>query len=70
MNNTINGKFYRAAYDFHKRWTPYPKDLKEWDAMLNEACAVTRQNGSDPLLVSLIVSVIEDLERESKGVQF
>ena len=55
------------AFDFHKRWGPFPRDLGEWEAMSNEACVITRQNESNPFLIGLLAVIIEEMEHEEKA---
>lgn len=68
----LKNEFYRIAYEFHKRWTPFPADMAGWEQMGNEACKICFERGNDPFLIDLMVAVMNDVgneyEKSKEGV--
>lgn len=71
---SIDGKrdynaMYRATHEFHKRHTPPRLDEGYWQEVANDMTAIAKRFNSDPFVMSLLVSVFDELERECKAMQ-
>lgn len=62
----LNNKWYRLAYEYHQKWSPYPKTEDDWRKAAEEAGLISDANGNDPLLMDLITAVLDDFGREWK----
>ena len=60
----IRNEIYRLAYDFHKKWSPFPVTSEDWEKMGLEAAAVCRLHGNDPFLTDLLIAAMNDFGRE------
>ena len=60
----FQNKTYRLAYDFHKKWAPFPVTSEDWEKMGLEAAAVCHLNGNDQFLSDLLMAVMDDFGRE------
>lgn len=66
---SIDGKrdynaMYRATHEFHKRHTPPRPDESYWQKVADDMTAVAKRFNSDPFVISLLISVFDELERE------
>lgn len=69
----LNNQYYRAAYEFHQKWSPYPVTLDDWSKAAGDMCKISNEGDNDMLLMDLLVSVYSDLgaieyEPEINGV--
>ena len=70
----LDGSNYRAAYravcDFHERHNPPRLDddngRKYWEETAADATAIANAFDNDPFVISMLVSVYEELERENR----
>lgn len=60
----LKNETYRLAYNFHRKWAPFPADAAGWERAGLEAAAVCYLHGNDPFLTDLVVAVMEDFGRE------
>ena len=60
----LKNKYYRLAYKFHERWSPYPRSADDWAQAAQEAAQTCSENGNDKLLLALMAAVYGDLSRE------
>lgn len=65
----INDKYYRLAYEFHRRWGPYPATMDDWCMAAHELATICAENNDERLLSNLMIAVYEDLESEYKAAQ-
>lgn len=63
----LNNQYYRAAYEFHKRWSPFPATAEEWQQAAKEAAQTCADHGNDKFIIDLFVAVYGDLERQYKA---
>ena len=56
---------YRAAYDFHDKWSPFPKTPDDWLLAAKEMGELAAFHHDD-LLNSFLIAIFDDLEREYK----
>ena len=61
---TDYAKAYRAAFDFHKRWSPCPANLEEWESAAREIATVAKQGNDTPFLLDILGAVYAELERQ------
>ena len=71
---SIDGKrdynpIYRATHEFHKRHTPPRLDEGYWQEVADDMQAIAKRFNSDPFVMSLLISVFDELERECKAMQ-
>ena len=59
----LRNEFYKAAYQFHERWTPCPKNLSEWEQASAEAAQICADHGNDKFLLDLMAAVYNDMAR-------
>ena len=62
----LNNQYYRLAYDFHRKWSPFPPTVKGWEDAGLEAADICFRHGNDPFLSDLLTAVMDDLGREYK----
>ncbi len=62
--SVLQNKTYRLAYDFHKKWAPFPVTSEDWEKMGLEAAAVCHLHGDDPFLTDLLIAAMNDFGRE------
>lgn len=62
----ISNEAYRAAFEFHKKWSPYPVTAADWEKCCDDMCQVSNSHGNNKLLMDLLVAVFNDLETEWK----
>lgn len=65
----LNNKWYRLAYEFHLKYSPFPKSTDDWCNAAEEAGRICGTNDNDPLLMSLIMAVYDDFDREYKAAR-
>ena len=63
----LNNQYYRAAYEFHKRWSPFPATADDWCKAAEEAAQTCADHGNDKFIIDLFVAVYGDLERQYKS---
>jgi hypothetical protein len=56
--------FYRAAYNFHDKWTPPPETDQEWEQCAMEIVELSKQGGEHKFLVELLGAVYTDIGRQ------
>lgn len=67
-DQVLNNKFYRLAYEYHKKWSSrIPATAEEWQQAALEAAQTCADNGNDKFLIDLFVAVYSDLERQYKA---
>ena len=61
---------YRAAMFFHAKYSP-PRagDPSYWDDVCEEMTNLANENGNDPFLMGLLLTVWEELEREYNNIK-
>ena len=59
-------KYYRAVFDFHKEYSPFPRTLEEWEAAASEMCAISNAHDNNPFIMALLCAVWEELERSEQ----
>lgn len=62
----INPQLYRIGYDFHKKWSPYPKTPEAWTEAAMEMGDICRKNGNGKFIVSLMAAIYQDFGEEWK----
>lgn len=65
----ISNQVYRAAFEFHQKWSPYPATAADWDKATDEMSKISGENNNNALLIDLLVAVFNDLEREWKEAE-
>ena len=60
---------YRAVFDFHKRHCPFPQTPEDWQAAAQDFAHTAAANGNSPFAASLLLAVMDELERQWKGAQ-
>ena len=55
---------FRVAFNFLDKWQPCPETLEQWEAIGQEAAIIHEQSGGNKFLCSLLVAVIDELERQ------
>ena len=63
----LNNQFYRLAYEFHKRWAPFPATVDDWCKAAEEAAKACAAHGNDEFLKGLLETVYSDFERQYKA---
>ena len=63
----LNNQFYRLAYEFHKRWSPFPATVDDWCKAAQEAAQACAAHGNDEFLKGLLETVYSDFERQCKA---
>ena len=56
---------YRAAYDFHDKWSPFPKTQDDWLLATKDMGELVAFHHDD-LRNSFLIAIFDDLEREYK----
>lgn len=65
VSGTRNYKtIYRVAHDFHKRHSPPTLDDEYWDHTSDDMVQTSKAYNDDPFLMSLLIVIMEELERE------
>lgn len=65
----LNNSYYRLAYEFHKKWSPFPVTVEDWQQAGKEAAQTCAENGNDKFLIDVMVAVYSDLEQEYKKAE-
>ena len=65
----LNNQYYRAAYEFHQKWSPYPVTLDDWSKAAGDMCKIRNEGDNDMLVMDLLVPVYRDLEREWRSAR-
>ena len=60
---------YRAVFDFHKRNSPPPQTPEQWQATAQDLAQTAAATGNSPFANSLLMAVMDELERQAKGAQ-
>lgn len=58
---------YRAVFDYHKRYMPYPATLDAWQAATDELTNIAARFNSAPFAVDLLSAVYGEFERQQKA---
>ena len=58
-----NNEFYKLAYNYHKRWAPYPATPLEWDIASQQAAVICSSLNNHPFLMRLMAAVYEEMAR-------
>jgi len=62
-------RYYRIAFDLHKKYAPCPGDLETWQAAAQEFAAISAQNGNNPFLMEMLGAVYSEMERQHRRQQ-
>ena len=60
---------YRAVFDFHRRHYPFPQTPEDWQAAAQDFAQTAEAAGGSPFATSLLLAVLDELERQWKGAQ-
>ncbi len=60
----LNDKYYRAVYEFHKKWSPFPATADDWGKAAAEAIQICKNYGNDKFIIDMLIAVYSDLERQ------
>ena len=59
----LKNEIYRAAYDFHEKWAPFPQTADNWLPAATEMRNLASIH-NDKLLDSFLIAIFNDFERE------
>ena len=62
----LKNEFYRIAYKYHERWSPFPATVEDWEQAGQEAAQMGYERGNDRFLMALLAAVCDDMGRECK----
>lgn len=60
---------YRLAFDFHAKYAPFPPTLELWEAAARDMGKFSAAGGGGPFLCSLLLAVMDEMERQWKAEQ-
>ena len=53
---------YRAIFDFHRRYLPYPRTLEDWENVTNDLISISARFNS-PFVREMLCAVYGEFER-------
>ncbi len=59
----IKKKFFRLAFDYYERWSPFPANGNLWERCSLDGARICSENGNDPFLKDLMKAVYMELSR-------
>lgn len=54
---------YRAIYEFHRNYAPYPQTVEEWENATDEMERITKRFDLAPFVRDMVLSVYGEFER-------
>jgi len=60
---------YRLAFDFHSKYAPCPPTVEAWEAAARDMAAFSIQGGNSAFLDSLLLAIMDEMERKWKAAQ-
>lgn len=60
---------YRIAFEYHKKYAPFPATLEAWDTALKDMFATYQDGGETEFLRELLYAVFGEFERRYRAAQ-
>ena len=69
MNTKAYNKIYRAVFDFHAKYKPFPATPAAWEAAADDMNAISNAHDNNPFVMDMLCAVWAELERTEQRLK-
>lgn len=57
-------RMFRIAYDYQKKYAPFPQTMEAWNAAIDEANAICNQDADNRFIRDMLIAIFTEFETQ------